>query len=118
MTDKLPIEREVLRAGELGQLLGTSKAIVYKLNGAELIPAPIHLGGMMKWRRAEVVDWLAAGAPERAYWQWKPTMPQKLDDLLKDLHGQIREANDELRKVKYELGRNEALLNEADAFPG
>jgi predicted DNA-binding transcriptional regulator AlpA len=31
-------------------------------------PAPIRIGGRPLWRRAEVLAWLDAGAPDRATW--------------------------------------------------
>jgi predicted DNA-binding transcriptional regulator AlpA len=30
---------------------------------AARMPAPVRLGGLVRWRRQELLDWLAAGCP-------------------------------------------------------
>ena len=34
-----------------------------------LLPAPIRLGGAVKWLKSEIDAWLEAGAPDRETWE-------------------------------------------------
>lgn len=112
---QLPIpQRELWRAAELGAILGCSTAQIYLLNKAEALPAPVTIHKGMAWRAAEIRDWLAADCPDRGAWRWTPTLPQKLDDLIQDRHRQLRGLDEELKRKRWELSRNQALLNEAD----
>jgi excisionase family DNA binding protein len=42
-------------------LLDCSPRHVYRLADAGRMPPPIRLGALVRWRRAELLDWLAAG---------------------------------------------------------
>jgi excisionase family DNA binding protein len=57
-----------LRAPEVAELLGISDRHMWKLHAAAQLPAPVRLGRSVRWRRAELLDWLAAGAPSREVW--------------------------------------------------
>lgn len=71
-------ETEVLAASgkllisdrELAGLLGCSRALVWRLNSAGQVPEPVHIGGLTRWRKAEIESWVAAGAPPRTRWTW------------------------------------------------
>ena len=58
---------------EVAAMLGVSTATIWRANAAELIPAPVHLLRLTRWRRAECKDWIAAGMPPRVKWSWTPT---------------------------------------------
>lgn len=59
----------LLTAKTLGQMLSLSKRQIFRLNSCGKIPAPLRIGGAVRWSAAEVSDWLAAGAPDRKTWQ-------------------------------------------------
>ena len=59
---------QLLTAKTLGQMLSLSKRQVFRLNACGKIPAPIKIGGAVRWSAQEIADWLAAGAPERKSW--------------------------------------------------
>ncbi len=44
-------------------LLRCSPRTVYRLADAGRLPRPVKLGALVRWRRAEIDEWLAAGCP-------------------------------------------------------
>ena len=51
-------------AGELRISIKT----VIRLVQAGKLPAPLYIGRQMRWPRAEIMEWIAAGAPPRREW--------------------------------------------------
>jgi excisionase family DNA binding protein len=47
----------------VAQILHCSPRHVYRLADAGRMPAPVRLGALVRWRRSELLDWLAAGCP-------------------------------------------------------
>jgi excisionase family DNA binding protein len=43
-------------------LLDCSSRHVYRMADAGQMPPPIRLGSLVRWRRQEILDWLAEGA--------------------------------------------------------
>jgi predicted DNA-binding transcriptional regulator AlpA len=66
------IEPVLLSAAVAAKMLGVSRSFFYGLHAAGKVPLPIHLGRRTLWRRAELVDWTAAGCPTRERWTWTP----------------------------------------------
>ena len=60
---------QLLNAQTLGQMLALSKRQMFRLNSCGKIPAPIRIGGSVRWSADEISDWLSAGAPDRKTWQ-------------------------------------------------
>lgn len=56
-------------AAEVAKLLNVSLRHVNALNASGRLPRPIHLGRSVRWPRAELESWLAAGAPSREVWE-------------------------------------------------
>ena len=56
-------------AKNFGQRLSLSKRQIFRLNSCGKIPAPIRIGGAVRWSSAEIAAWLAAGAPDRHTWE-------------------------------------------------
>lgn len=44
-------------------LLDCSARQVFRLSEAGQMPAPVRIGRLVRWRRAEIDSWLAAGCP-------------------------------------------------------
>lgn len=44
-------------------LLGCSARHVYRLSDAGRMPRPVKLGGLVRWSRDSILDWIAAGCP-------------------------------------------------------
>jgi prophage regulatory protein len=61
--------RQLLRAKELAKMLSISKRQIFRLNSSGKIPAPVRIGGAVRWRADECAAWVAAGAPDRKRWE-------------------------------------------------
>ncbi len=59
------ISEKLLTAKALGQMLSLSKRQIFRLNSCGKIPAPIRIGGAVRWAESTIAEWLAAGAPDR-----------------------------------------------------
>ncbi len=55
------VPAELLRIEDVCALLRTTRRSVYRLAAAGKMPWGLKLAGMRRWRRAELMDWLAAG---------------------------------------------------------
>ena len=56
----------LLTAKTLGQMLSLSKRQIFRLNSSGKIPAPMRIGGAVRWDiERDIRPWLAAGAPDR-----------------------------------------------------
>ena len=56
---------KLLTAQELGTMLNLSKRQIFRLNSSGKIPAPIRIGGSVRWDENTIAIWLQAGAPDR-----------------------------------------------------
>jgi len=57
-----------ISARELADLLGISMRQVWRLNSAGKLPRPVRIGGSVRWKRQEIMDWFEAGCPDRKTW--------------------------------------------------
>lgn len=64
-----PSGQLTLPAADAARLCGISRASWFKLRAADRVPAPIRLGGCVRWRVDELHAWLDAGAPPRPTWE-------------------------------------------------
>ncbi len=63
------MRKPVATAAEAAALLGISRAMFFKMNSAGKVPLPVYMSPRCpRWRRTELLDWLAAGAPDRLTW--------------------------------------------------
>ena len=46
-------------------LLDCSPRHVYRLADAGRMPAPLRVGALVRWRRSDIEDWIAAGCPTK-----------------------------------------------------
>jgi predicted DNA-binding transcriptional regulator AlpA len=58
--DKL---RELLTAVEAAEMAGVAKRSWWRYVSSGRAPAPVRLGGSVRWRRSELAEWIAAGCP-------------------------------------------------------
>ena len=56
-------------AKSVGQRLSLSKRQIFRLNDCGKIPAPLRIGGAVRWNCQEITNWLDAGAPTRRAWE-------------------------------------------------
>ena len=58
------VAAELLDVKDVALLLGgCSTRHVYRLADAGLMPRPVRLGHLVRWRRAELKSWIDAGCP-------------------------------------------------------
>jgi len=63
-------ESELLTARETCALLSVARATLYRDAAAGQIPRPVRVGTKPRWRRRELLAWIAAGAPAMNRWRW------------------------------------------------
>lgn len=56
---------QLLSAKELAKRLSLSKRQIHRLNSCHRLPAPIRIGGSIRWAESTIAEWLKAGAPDR-----------------------------------------------------
>ena len=60
----------LISAKTLAKMLGLSTRQIFRLNISDKLPAPLRIGGSLRWDLEEDIrPWLAAGAPDR--WDWE-----------------------------------------------
>ena len=62
-------EPKLLTVSALAGSLSVSVRQAHRMNKAGLIPAPLLLGGCVRWREDEISAWLKSGAPTRSEWE-------------------------------------------------
>jgi excisionase family DNA binding protein len=58
-----PAEAALIDVRAVAALLDCSTRHVYRLADADRMPAPVRIGALVRWRRAEIEEWIAAGCP-------------------------------------------------------
>jgi excisionase family DNA binding protein len=61
--DDEPATKLLVSADELATMLGVSERTIWRLLSAHKIPRPLHIGGSVRWRMADVTAWIAHGCP-------------------------------------------------------
>jgi len=61
--DMPPVESALLDVEQVAALLRCSTRTVYRLADAGKMPRPVKLGSLVRWRRGEILDWIAEGCP-------------------------------------------------------
>jgi prophage regulatory protein len=64
-TNHLNPNTQLLTAKAVGQMLSLSKRQIFRLNSCGKLPAPLRIGGSVRWAESTISQWLAAGAPDR-----------------------------------------------------
>jgi predicted DNA-binding transcriptional regulator AlpA len=60
-----------LDASEAAALIGIARSTFWKLHASGRTPAPLRMSGrVVRWRRAELAAWVAAGCPAREKWKF------------------------------------------------
>ena len=63
LDEKEPREPLLLTAAQVADLLGVSTRTLWRLRSAGSVPAPVKLGGSVRWRGGELHQWIADGCP-------------------------------------------------------
>ena len=57
---------QLMSAKQVGLMLALSKRQIFRLNSFGKIPAPVRIGGAVRWEVQTISDWIAEGCPDRA----------------------------------------------------
>ena len=57
------VEPLLITAAEVAAVLNISTRTLWRLRSEQKLPAPIRMGGVVRWRREEITNWIAAGCP-------------------------------------------------------
>ena len=53
----------LIPVGDVAAMLGVSRRTVWRLADAGKLPPPLRIGGSLRWRLADVQQWIANGCP-------------------------------------------------------
>lgn len=56
---------QLLTAKEAGHICRLSKRSWFRLSACGKVPAPVRIGGSVRWRLSDIESWLAMGCPDR-----------------------------------------------------
>ena len=57
------MENVLITAAQVAEMLNVSLRTLWRLKSAGKLPAPVRLGGAVRWRTQEVLQWIAEGCP-------------------------------------------------------
>jgi prophage regulatory protein len=63
--DTATTTEKLLTAKALGQILNLSKRQIFRLNSSGKIPAPLRIGGSVRWANSTIQSWIDMGCPDR-----------------------------------------------------
>ena len=55
----------MLTVHEVARLLNCSARTIYRLTDSGRMPRPVRLGGLVRWPKAVITQWISDGCPER-----------------------------------------------------
>ena len=62
-TRRAPAPTVMLTAADVADMLACSTKTIYRLVDRGAIPRPVRLGGMLRWHRPRLEQWIADGCP-------------------------------------------------------
>ncbi len=63
MTATVPTRERLLDVRQVATVLDVSVRSVHRLRDGGKIPAPVRIGGSVRWRATEIDAWIARGCP-------------------------------------------------------
>jgi predicted DNA-binding transcriptional regulator AlpA len=66
------VEPVLVTARQLASMLQVSTRTLWRMRSAARLPAPVRLGGSVRWRLDDVTSWIEKGCPEQARCQNGP----------------------------------------------
>lgn len=58
----------IVGAKHVAIMLGISLRTVRSMDASGKLPLPVRIGGLVSWRKQELIDWVEAGCPDRETW--------------------------------------------------
>ena len=56
----------LMNVEEVGKMLNLSKRQIFRLNASGKIPAPLKIGGAVRWPKNDIESWIDMGCPDRS----------------------------------------------------
>lgn len=110
MPKKRP-DPELLTAIETAAMLGIGKETFRQWRQMGVVPEPVTtLPGDDRWRRREIMDWIASGCPNPTSWRWHPSIRCSKDKLVQILEDEIKRAMDDLNYLNKSAGLDSVPL--------
>lgn len=63
------VEQTLIDANSAALMCGMHRASWYKAVASGKAPAGVRIGGMVRWRKAELESWIAHDCPPQAKWE-------------------------------------------------
>ncbi|MCA9196012.1 MAG: helix-turn-helix domain-containing protein [Planctomycetales bacterium] len=60
----VPAAAALITVAELANLLGVSVRTVWRKESTGYLPHPVRIGGLVRWRRNEIMQWIEDGCPK------------------------------------------------------
>lgn len=92
----------LLSAKTLGEMLSLSKRQVFRLNSSGKVPAPVRIGGSVRWRQNDIEQWISLDCPERK--QFEAMQVDKLELLYASDAARLCRISRRSEKLKEQLG--------------
>lgn len=64
-TPDAPTPAVMLTTANVADMLACSTKTIYRLNDRGAMPRPVRLGGILRWHRPRIEQWIAEGCPSR-----------------------------------------------------
>lgn len=62
-TTSMDVTRELLTAREVARMIGAGERSVWRWSQSGRMPRPVRIGAAVRFRRADIEQWIAAGCP-------------------------------------------------------
>jgi excisionase family DNA binding protein len=66
-----PEASKLIDSAEVSRMIGVSYRTIWRLKDAGKLPKPVSIGRLVRWRRDEIEQWIAAGCPAVHRWRWR-----------------------------------------------
>ncbi len=73
-------QNQLLKDVDVAEAIRVSRRQVWKLEEARLVPAPVRVGGSVRWRRSDIDFWMDLGCPDRATFNLRKAKRDEGDD--------------------------------------
>ena len=64
-TEPIKVEKMLINIRDIAIILDVSERTVRRMNDAGRLPEPIQLGGLLKWKKSSIYDWIDLNCPTR-----------------------------------------------------
>ena len=63
MNDRTPETPTLLDVRAVAVMLGCSPRHIYRMSDAGKMPAPVHIGTLVRWSKKSILEWCDSGCP-------------------------------------------------------